>query len=206
MQYKQLQPYETLDQKQVLQLGELIFQTDPYIFPAMCKVEDAYLLGKLCQSNDDKVFNTSNCFVAVENGTICGLILWHKGPVHWDTTPLQRLAIAEKRMISNQLQLVQEGYFSEYENLKPNTISIMNVCVAESLRGTGIGYNLLCNFLSVHPTSSIELYVLEDNIAAISLYEKVGFVKEYVSFPAFTPDNDQSVKCVKMFRAEYSNI
>lgn len=200
MEYRQLSVHELLTEKQLVQIGNLIYDTDPYIFPCICKKEDAGLLGKLCVSDADAIFSLRNCFVAEENREICGLILWHMGPVYWDSVPLQTLAAAENRMLSPLLSLVQKEYFAEYQDVAPNLIGIMNVCVDGSTRCRGIGTKMLEAFLSEHPGQPMELFVLSDNSAAISLYSKLGFVIEKDDLPAFTPDLNRAVRSKKMIR------
>lgn len=200
MKYRQLSESNSLAENQIAQIGTLIHDTDPYIFPCVCSTEDAELLGKLCVTGEDTIFSFRNCFVAEENGEIFGLILWHLGPVCWDPVPLQKLAEAENRTLSPLLSLAQKEYFAEYQAVAPDMISVMNVCVDASNRGRGIGTRMLEAFLSEHPGKPMELFVLAENSTAIALYSKLGFVIETDDLPAFTPDHNYTIRSKKMIR------
>ena len=65
--------------------------------------------------------------------------------------------------------------FSDYE------YQILNLAVSKPEQRKGIGFCLLIFFLKKIPiNSSVFLEVKESNFPAISLYNKVGFIKQYV--------------------------
>ena len=200
MEFRQLLTKEELTEVQINKIGHLLFETDPFIFPGMCAIEDCSLLGKLCTTGEDPIFALHNCFIAEEDGRILGLILWHEGPVYWNPAPLVQLARQEEIRLSPNINLVWNNYFREYETVPSGVISIMNVCVDPTSRNCGIGTNLLRAFIAQHINQSMELYVLSDNDVAIQLYCNAGFIVDKDDLSAFTPNNDQSVRCKKMIR------
>lgn len=200
MEFRQLLTKEELTEEQINKIGHLLFETDPFIFPCICAIEDCSLLGKLCTTGEDPIFALRNCFIAEEDGMIHGLILWHEGPAYWNPAPLVQLARQEEICLSPNVHLVWEGYFREYETVPPGVISIMNVCVDPTSRNCGIGTNLVRAFIDQHISQGMELYVLSDNDVAIQLYRNVGFVVDKDDLPAFTSNKDQSIRCKKMIR------
>ena len=151
MNYRQLLEHDELTKNQTTQIGQLLHNTDPFIFQCICKEENADLLGSLCQSGEDAVFALKNLFVGEESGKICALLLWAKGPVRWDSKPLKKLSEKENKPLSPLLNMVQMDYFSEYQNVPPSVISIMNVCVEKDCRNRGIGTEMMKAFLDQHP-------------------------------------------------------
>lgn len=200
MNYRQLLATDVITSEQARQIGHLLHNTDPFIFPCICKEESADLLGSLCQTGEDTVFALKNLFVGEESGKIFALLLWTKGPVRWDSKPLKKLSEKENKNLSPLLNMVQMDYFSEYQNVPPSVISIMNVCVEEGYRNRGIGTEMMNAFLDQHPNETIELFVLSDNSAALSVYSKLGFVIAEDNLTAFTPDKNPAIQSKKMVR------
>ena len=167
-------------------LSQLIFETDPYIYPAMFEnYENAKKLLPLLFQNNDTMFCLDNCYVAKLEEDLVGLLLWNRGRLKWTAELLRKLAYEKQIEIGQYLDMVEKEYVSGYSNPDAeNVISILNLCVKKGYRSQGIGRKIMETFLDKKGGTPIELCVLKDNINAIKLYEAVGFVafEEYNGF------------------------
>lgn len=146
----------------------LIYDTDPYIYPAMfASREDALRVLPEMIRGGDRMFRPENLFVAASGEAVTGIVLWHRGSLRWDEA-VYRACGGDSPWIGE----VRDRYFSSYASVPPGTVSLLNVCT--SVRGRGMGGRMLDAFLRAVP-GPYELYVLADNAAAIRLYERKGF-------------------------------
>ena len=75
-----------------------------------------------------------------------------------------------------------------------NEYQILNLAVSKPEQTKGIGFCLLIFFLKKIPiNSSVFLEVKESNFPAISLYNKVGFIKQYVRKGYYTDGSNALV-------------
>ena len=198
---KQLCSKEHLSLQQLKEIAELIYDTDPYIYPAMfnSKSEALQLLPELFR-NGDKMFALDNLFVAQMDKHIIGLILWVKGPLLWNDNVLLECADKKNLLVSKHLNVVKGQYFSSYRNTDKNEVSIINVCVETQFRKNGIGKGMLEAFFRETRIKDCrcELYVLSNNISAIQLYRDYGFniVNE---IPGFSTE-EKKPRCFRMVR------
>jgi GNAT superfamily N-acetyltransferase len=68
--------------------------------------------------------------------------------------------------------------FLEFE-LKNNNVWLNHVAVSENFRGMGISNLLIAAYVNlnkINETTKYQLWVIQDNIAAVNLYKKFGFV------------------------------
>ena len=182
----QLSPGDRLSEQQLRDIALLIYDTDPYIYPALFggdaagRSNAARILPAVIEAGTDKMFCRENLFLLLRDGEVCGLILWHRGPLRW--SPDTVLACAEEqgvRLDRDNVQKVSREYvdscYQGEDADAADTLSLINVCVKQSMRGEGAGKRMLRAFLHAHPDAPMELVVLSDNIAALTLYQKVGF-------------------------------
>ena len=88
-----------------------------------------------------------------------------------------KMFITDKSIICIKEEGKLEGYIM-FQN-KGKTSYIRNICVSEDARGKGIGSKLLDMYLRLHRDFiSFTLWCRKDNIPAIKLYEKYGYVNE----------------------------
>lgn len=196
----QLSSEDTLTAEQLQDIATLIYETDPFIYPAMFETEEnaKRIIPGMIRHNDS-MFNAENFFIAKHGENILGLILWHRGPMSWDETEYYQVLDELHLSPSPFIEMVKKGYFSSYDDTDDNLISIINVCVQESMRGSGIGRMMLRSFLKrLGDNTSCELYVLADNRPAIRLYEQCGFVVTD-NINGFSVDN-RDLPCKKMVR------
>ena len=189
-----------LSGEDLVQIARLVYETDPYIYPALfcCPADADRIIPALIEDND-AMFCRKNLFLAVSDNGIAGIILWNRGPLVWEPDGFINASEQYGIPLSPALDLVRTGYFDGYREIPADTISLINVCVRSDLHGQGIGKKLLKAFLDRHPEcDSFELYVLADNSAAVKLYESEGFcITE--TLQGFAVEQ-QDLPCFKMIR------
>ena len=159
-------------------LADLIYDTDPYIYPAMFgSRENARAILPLLHRSQDRMFRLDNYYTAQYKSRIIGLLLWTKGRMNWSPEPLRAAALRAGVRPSPYLDLVAGEYVERYSDAElADRISIVNLCVSPDFRGRGVGRGLMQRFIGLHPDSVFELCVLAENTAAIELYKSMGFV------------------------------
>lgn len=182
LMFEQLSTNSVLDEKELLSITQLIYDTDPYIYPAICSEAEAKkIFPRLLSAGTDLMFCKKNLFVARLNGDIVGIILWHNGPLLWDKKAFKEVCNSQNIPIAFTFEQVAREYLSTYAKPSAN-ISIINVCVDASVRSRGIGAEMLQAFIARHEGESMELVALMENSIAIDLYKRNGFEilkKEY---------------------------
>ena len=179
---------EILTNGQSLDIADLIYDTDRYIYPALfaSKNKDPNenarrIIRQLLQNGRDAMFCKSNIYADFDkSGRIVGIILWNKGGMEWDyrlfmeEAALLGIALIEENVRSVMKSYIEERYGGGSFNRR-NAINVINVCVKADARNKGIGKAMLDSFVSRHGTEPMELCVLCDNEPAITLYQKAGF-------------------------------
>lgn len=198
---KQLCSNDYLSTQQLKEIAGLIYDTDPYIYPAMFKSKsDALQLLPEMFRNGDKMFALDNLFVAQTGNHIIGLILWVKGPLFWNDNVFLACADKENIMVSKHLHNVKGQYFSSYRNMNKDEVSIINVFVEKQFRKNGIGKDMLKAFFREAQIKDCrcELYVLSNNLPALQLYRDNGFsiVNETSGFSI----EKEKPRCFRMVR------
>ena len=187
-----------LTQKQMEEIAALIYDTDPYIYPALFgNKENAIRLIPALMLKGDQMFDAQNLYLAQLKEEIVGLILWKKGKLFWDVKLFEETANQLDICLPNDYLLVVQDYIREYEAVEDEEISIINVSVNPNFQGKKIGYQMLVAFLETYEKELLSLYVLKENKGAVHLYEKCGFhiVDEQNGFPF-----DKNIRCLKMTR------
>lgn len=185
--FLQLNDSFELNEEQLREIACLIYDTDPYIYPALFgKRNNAIrLIPPLIVCKQDSMFRLSNMYVAIIKNQIKGLILWKDGKMQWSPGILCQLAKELHIEISRDIDYVSEMYMDRY-NLeeRQRSISLINMCVSEDARGLRIGTQLLNSFIKEHTEKDIRLCVLKDNKTAIRMYQTSGFcvVEEFKGF------------------------
>ena len=202
----QLSENSVLTQQQYTDISRLVFETDPYIYPAIFgdggdgEVKAAEILPAVFESAKDLMFAKNNLFVLYNKEDVVGLILWNNKKMEWD--PRFLLETAEEkgiRLNDKNIELVRKEYVdSRYVNEHAECISLINVCISKESRGFGAGTYLLKCFIKEHDNESMELAVLSDNTPAIKLYQRFGF-KMVQEVDGFSLDSEKP-KCLIMKR------
>lgn len=202
---KQIKRKDNVTTQQYLDIAELIYDTDKYIYPAIFgedqkgKNNAKTILPYIFEQVNDGMFSKENLFVLLKNNRVIGLILWCKGIVEWDVNII--IEIANNNGIKlNEMNIfkVQKEYVENRYNKENGRISLINVCVRKEDRGKGIGKRLLNEFINCHYEEKMELVVLKNNTSAIRLYESFGFYVKQED-KGFSCSNEKP-KCLYMER------
>jgi len=97
-------------------------------------------------------------------------------PRFWFLKQMLRLAIAHPPVF---LQVLLSVFFSSEQKLPPHTVELTYIGVAPEVQGSGIGRALLKAFTEASLSAGydfIELTTETENLHALALYEKSGFV------------------------------
>lgn len=179
--------------EQLLDIAGLIYDTDPYIYPAMfdCKTNAETIISGMFLAGDS-MFCFDNLFTATEDDRVIGIILWKRGPLNWNPNKFIQCGGNPEGVES-----VKKEYFDTYKQTEPETVSMINICVSETARGKGAGRKMMEAFFKEVP-GPYELVVLKDNSVAVHLYEKMGFVITDTYWGFGRPD--MKVECFQMVR------
>lgn len=172
-------------------ISELLYKTDPYIYPYWFGNLDNCLNELTPLLLEDKFFfNINNLYIAIDNsnsnivGVVC--ITDKSVDLDYDYSKLINVNERYKFTVENYvLELVKEVKESSFAY-------ISNVCVDENYRGMHIGNYMLSNIIKIYKDKffkEIVLDVLADNPNAITLYERLGFEKFSELFEGFNDPN-----------------
>lgn len=178
-QIKDLEIRKVTSTDSLVQIAELIYKTDPYIYPYWFgSIEEACEILPKLMLEDKFIFNVNNMTVAVDPETqrIVGLVctINKDMDLSYDYSKLEsyneRYRFTIQNYIRELIREVQEHQF----------VYVCNVCVHESYRGQKVGERVLRQVIEEYKRSNynhIALDVLCDNPSAIRLYVKLGFVQ-----------------------------
>lgn len=182
------------------EIAELLYRTDPYIYPYWfksldnCKKE----LTKL-MLEDKFFFNIDNLYIMKDNlnnkiiGVVC--VVDRDVDLNYDYTKLERKNRRYKFTIDNYIkELIKEVQNSQFAY-------ISNVCVHPEYRGMHVGSMMLKQIIEIYKRQyfdEIALDVLADNIGAIKLYQNLGFQQSSDIFDGFNNPNLEKPKVFSM--------
>ena len=190
--FKQLDVDSVLDEVDLLTIARLIYDTDPYIYPAMCSAAEAEkIIPYLLSAGTDSMFCKQNLFVARLNNNVVGVILWHNGSLVWKQKAFIEACNSQSIRLAPTFEQVAREYLSTYDQPTAD-ISIINVCVDSSVRGRGVGTEMLKAFIARHKCESMELVTLTENTIAIDLIreEVLKSYRKKTVFPRKTQNHD----------------
>jgi len=199
IEYRQLSSSDILSNQQLSDISALIYDTDDYIYPAMMTREQAKkILPLVLTSKQDNMFSLDNIFAAIAGERIIGVILHKRGSLNWNSTYLRMYAGFLGEELPETLDKVEKEYFSEYDKPGDHT-SIINVCVHSNwrMRDIRVGTHMMEMFAAKHP-EQLELYVLQETLAAFRVYSRNGFVIDHLC-NGFSVD-DRDLPCAFMVR------
>lgn len=180
IEIRQLAPGDILSHRQLEDIAGLIYDTDPYIYPAIfgCRSNALIILPELMTSGRDSMFNLSNIYASISADRVFGIILWHKGPVEWDPETMLNIAVQKSVDLDDkQVRRIARSYFGRKYDDPGNEglLLLINVCVSLEYRGRGIASGILSSFIGEHDSESMELCVIAGNDRAVVLYRNNGF-------------------------------
>ena len=188
-------------------IAELLFNTDPYIYPYWfgnvdnCKRELTPLLLE-----DKFFFNINNLYITIDKGTneIIGVmcILDKSVDLDYDYSTLkaknERYCFTIVNYIEGLIKEVKEADFAY----------ISNVCIDERYRGQHIGNFMMSYVIDVYKNKlfkEIVLDVLAQNPGAIKLYQNLGFEQFTEVFKGFN-DPSKGKPLVFSMKTNLNNI
>lgn len=200
LRFEQLKEGQALSGRELEQLAALIYDTDPFIYPALFRSREQArrVLPAVFLHGGDNMFRLENCFTGWLRGELVSLILWSAGSLEWDDSALRAGLERDIEHVSPGYPQVRNEYFPSYRANPDAVVSIVNFCVDGRMRGRGVGGAMLRAFKREHPQNDMELFVLDSNPAAIRLYQREGF-RELRKLDGFSL-SAQKPLCVQMYR------
>ena len=181
-------------------IGDLLYQSDPYIYPYWFNNDSDEAKIYLQQHFDDASFpfGFTNCFVTYEDtdedgytsDSVLGMIIgWHERSdlsydFYDDTTDNIRSYNTIERCVKPAIYDAQ-AY--------PHTLTIFALSVDQNFHGYGIGGRMLEEYLKymqkTYQIDTVHLTCLADNLRARKFYEAHGFTKQSESIGFDGSDN-----------------
>lgn len=193
-----LQFRQFCDNDSIEELAQLIMDTDPYIYADLfgsknvaCKVLP-YLFRL-----DKGIFRKNSYYICLRNGKIVAMAALFKAGDTWDQSSVKTAFIEAGEPLPESFDAVSE-YFKSAHNYTPGT-KACNVCVTQNLRGQGLGDFMVKQLIRLAGNSDICLSVMQDNIAAVKLYQSNGF-KIIYEFDDYGGYGNAPIKCYFMIR------
>ena len=174
-------------------ISELLYYTDPYIYPYWFKTLDNCKKELTPLLLEDKFFfNINNLYIAInkENNEIVGVtcIIDKNTELDYDYSKLKEKNESYSFTIENYIEgLIKEVKESEFAY-------ISNVCVDEKYRGMHVGNTMLNYVIEVYKEKlykEVVLDVLANNPGAIKLYQNLGFEQFTEIFSGFNNPKEE---------------
>lgn len=162
------------------QIAELIYLTDVYIYPYWFNtIENA--INELTEivESEDTIYSYKNCVVAKADNKIVGVIVFFDDGSNIDNDYSKwNKSFNADYTIKNYIKPLID------ECKKFKFVSIPNVAVLPEYRRCGIATKMFEKVFSLYKNKPFVLEVLEENVPALKLYQKLGFKidKEYNGF------------------------
>ena len=153
------------------QMGKIFAEGFAHLFAAFSK--DTDLLAKAFAH----VFNLQHFYVALQGKTVAAITACTNGssPIVFD----KKTCCKELGFLRGWIAYVQlTKYIVNHKfplDFTPNMGRIEIVGTAAEFRGKGIAYGLIRHIIESTPYEEYVLEVIDDNVGAIKLYEKLGF-------------------------------
>ena len=171
-------------------VARLIYYSDNYIYPYL--FEDDVRVAEKVLTNmilGDTVYNYKDVHVALSSGQIIAMIITKTVPLKIDHESIIKCFVDAAVPVGARFVRVYNEYFKLLED-EPPDIYIANLAVDKMFRGMGVGKALMHSVLN--SDSAYHLEVVQANVNAVKLYEKLGF-KIDCGYPGFT-----GVPCYRM--------
>lgn len=167
-------PENTVDMRD---LAELIFAALPDFY-GMIPLDHDSTLDLLADEIRTEGTECSNPFVATCDAKLAGIICW------FPVAELQARQQGSLLHIMRGLDRIARKQFRDFAAPSLALVApvdtasgryIARVAVPKTLRGTGLGSEMLQQFASLDPGQPITLHVDRENISAIGYYQRLGF-------------------------------
>ena len=189
--YFTLEDVNMNDDEEIAAIGKLIYETDPYIYPAFYDNNDT--LSMKCAKamlTRDTLFNYKNIKLGKINGKTAGFMVILETFPENNYDEMKLAMLESLGYLTSEFDHVMEGYFQTL-NYEWEGTQIMSLAVLPEYRQKRIATRML-NSLSSKKTYS--LACVKDNQSARELYRKCGFTFKY-EYPGYT-----DIMCVELVR------
>lgn len=188
------------------EIAHCLYHADHFIYPEAFGEEEDKAVKAISRiiGMDGSLLDYRNLIVARYNGQVCGVALMSDGTSDWDKDAIRTRVGTEllpERLLEG-FNHASDKYFSKFKKDNPDQdeIEIVAFCVDEGFRRKKIGSALLGEVVKRFAERKITLVSLDDNAAAIHLYETKGFSKEPETFEGFAPAGLRRPICCRMIR------
>lgn len=184
-----------LTPEQLKKTGELLFLTDPEIYPtAFGSAENTGEVFPLLTKIERGLFAASNILVAIsEKEDVCGVLVGCNGNV-WEKGTLARVFEEKGIELPFEAEDAEDNYFV-YEAEHEKGDYVLCLCVSPLYRRKNVARRLLEHYLTGKREVSLEC--LADNPAALALYKSVGFCVES-EYDGYSAPATPPVRVVRM--------
>lgn len=186
-----LEDVDMSNQKDIEDIGRLIYLTDPYVYPAF--YENSIDLSVKCAKSmlsRETLFNHKFIKVGKINGHVAGFMVILEKYVSSNPKEMELAMKESLGYLTPKFDHVMEGYFNtldyEWEGLQ-----IMSLAVLPEFRGKHVATKMLN---SLPNKNTYSLACVKDNKNARELYRKCGFEFKF-EYPGYT-----DIPCVELVR------
>ena len=185
-------------------IAELIYKTDPYIYPFWFNKDileaKNYLSSLLLK--DNKLFSIDNFYIAYDksNNHVVGIIC------AVDKSVIFSHDYEFDKQINSRYKFTIENYVDEIEkeveDFDDKTMYICNICITESFRGMKLGSYLLGYFLEQMEKEGYNVFILDcllHDLRAKNMFHSMGF-KEMKEKCGFDGVNNSKTSVVRFLR------
>ena len=111
------------------------------------------------------------------------------------------MIVKNEIILPEKYEYVCKNYFDDIpQEIQPDTPYILALSVHPDYRNIGIGGQLLDSIWRMYEGSDITLLVLQNNIGAIHLYQKYGFLQKGELYKGYS--SSEEVCCMEMIRSQ----
>ena len=159
-----------LSDVQLKEIAGLIYDSDPYIYPAMfeSRRQAENIIPKMIRAGD-QMFKCDNIYAAMDGTKIAGVLVWIRGPLQWNKKIYEKCGGRAKH-----IDRVVMEYFNLFEEAPSDMNTMVRISVKKELQGNHIGSLLMQTFMEAEQ-GPYQLFVLSNNAEAISFFQKEGF-------------------------------
>jgi GNAT superfamily N-acetyltransferase len=159
-----------LSDVQLKEIAGLIYDSDPYIYPAMfeSRRHAENIIPKMIRAGD-QMFKCDNIYAAMDGTKIAGVLVWMRGPLQWNKKIYEKCGGRAKH-----IDRVVMEYFNLFEEAPSDMNTMVRISVKKELQGNHIGSMLMQTFMEAEQ-GPYQLFVLSNNAEAISFFQKKGF-------------------------------
>lgn len=186
------------------EIAKCIYETDKYIYPEAFGEDQNIAVKSIARiiGMDGSVLDYRNLIVARYNGEVCGVCIVNDGYGKWETESIEKRIGADllSASIKDGFHHASNEYFSKLADVEDNMIELVACCVDDGFRRKSVATEMLNYLIEQFGDKRIRLTVLENNEAAIDLYEKHGFRKIKSDVDGFAPAGLKKPKCNIMIR------